>query len=62
MTGRPRLFGGPKDGDPTAPDLWAGLLQLNVRIPDGAPTGDAVSLVLTIGGPTSQPGVTVALH
>ena len=45
-----------------APNLSAGLLQLNVRIPDDAPTGDAVSLVLTIGSATSQPGVTVALH
>jgi uncharacterized protein (TIGR03437 family) len=33
-----------------ASNPWSGLLQLNVQIPDGAPTGDAVSLVLTIGG------------
>ena len=46
----------------TAPGLLAGLLQLNVRIPEGAPSGSAVPVALTIGNATSQPGVTVALR
>ena len=46
----------------TAPGLLAGLLQLNVRIPEGAPSGSAVPIALTIGNATSQPGVTVALR
>ena len=45
-----------------APGLLAGLLQLNVRIPEGAPSGSAVPVVLTIGNAPSQPGVTVALR
>ena len=31
-----------------------GLYQLNVQVPEGAPTGDAVPVVLSIGGETSN--------
>ena len=33
-----------------APGLVAGVLQVNVKIPDNAPTGDAVPVTLSIGG------------
>jgi uncharacterized protein (TIGR03437 family) len=39
-----------------------GLLQINVRIPDAAPTGDAVPLTITIGGVPAQDGVTLAVR
>jgi len=45
-----------------APGLLAGLLQLNVRTPEGAPSGSAVPVALTIGSVTSQQDVTVALR
>jgi uncharacterized protein (TIGR03437 family) len=44
----------------TAPGLYAGMLQMNVRIPVDAPSGD-VPLMVNIAGATSQPGVTVAV-
>ena len=40
---------------------FVGLYQVNARIPDGAPTGDAVSVVLSIGGTTSNT-VTIAIE
>jgi uncharacterized protein (TIGR03437 family) len=39
----------------------AGLLQISARVPDGVASGDAVSVVLTVGGASSQPGVTIAV-
>jgi uncharacterized protein (TIGR03437 family) len=42
--------------------LVAGVLQVNVVVPAGAPTGDAVPLTLTIGNNPSPQGVTVAIH
>jgi uncharacterized protein (TIGR03437 family) len=42
--------------------LVAGLLQVNVQILQGISTGNAVPIVLIIGGTTSQANVTVALH
>jgi uncharacterized protein (TIGR03437 family) len=42
--------------------LVAGVLQVNVQIPQGISTGNAVPIVLTIGGNTSQAKVTVAIH
>jgi uncharacterized protein (TIGR03437 family) len=42
--------------------LVAGVLQVNVQIPLGVPTGDAVPLTLKIGDNFSQQGVTVAIH
>ena len=40
---------------------FVGLYQVNVQIPDSAPSGDAVPLTLTIGGATSNT-VTIALQ
>jgi uncharacterized protein (TIGR03437 family) len=45
-----------------APNFIAGLFQVNVRIPDSAPVGPAVSLQLTAGGVSSAPGVTLAVQ
>jgi uncharacterized protein (TIGR03437 family) len=39
-----------------------GLLQVNVRIPPGASTGGAVSLVIAIRGNPSQDGATIAIQ
>ncbi len=40
---------------------FVGLYQVNVEIPMGAPTGDAINLVLTIGGATANT-VTIAVQ
>lgn len=45
-----------------APDSVTGLMQVNVRIPDSAPTGNAVPVTLAVGTSLSQTGVTVALR
>jgi uncharacterized protein (TIGR03437 family) len=45
----------------SAPGLVAGVLQVNVRIPQVAATVRTGSLVLRSGGAQSQPGVTVAI-
>jgi len=45
-----------------APNAVAGLLQVNVRVPATAPLGDAVPLVLTVGGSRSPDGVTMAVR
>jgi uncharacterized protein (TIGR03437 family) len=39
-----------------------GLLQVNVRVPANAPTGDAVPLVLTVGNTRSSDRVTMAIR
>ena len=44
-----------------APDYVAGVLQVNVRIPPNAPTGDAVPIRIQNLGGVSQFGVTVAI-
>jgi uncharacterized protein (TIGR03437 family) len=46
----------------TAPGLITGVLQVNLRIPDCAPAGDRVPLVVAIDGVRSQPGVTIAVR
>jgi len=46
----------------SAPGLVTGALQVNIRIPDCAPLGDAVPVVLSIEGVRSQPGITIALR
>ena len=45
-----------------APHTTAGLLQVNFRIPENAPTGDAVPLVLTVGETRSPDGLTMAVR
>ncbi len=44
-----------------ASGIVAGVLQIDVIVPAGAPSG-AVPVEMTIGGVTSQPGVTVAIR
>ena len=41
--------------------VYPGEIQVNVLIPENAPTGGAVSLVLTIGAASSRPGVTIGV-
>lgn len=45
-----------------APQLVSGVLQVNVRIPDDAPQGDDVPVVLTVGDHRSRDGVTIAIR
>ena len=45
-----------------APGFVMGLAQFNVLIPDSAPTGLAVPLVVTVGGVSSPIGVTIAVQ
>jgi uncharacterized protein (TIGR03437 family) len=42
--------------------MTAGFLQVSVQIPPDVTVGDAVSIVLTIGGIASQPNVTLAVQ
>jgi uncharacterized protein (TIGR03437 family) len=44
-----------------APYLVSGVLQVNAQIPDDSPAGPAVSLVVSVGGVSSQAGVTVSV-
>ena len=46
----------------SAPGFVSGAMQVNVRIPDNAPTGAAVPLVVKIGTASTQPGVTIAIQ
>ncbi len=45
-----------------APGLVAGVLQVNVRVPDGVTPGPAVPVVLTVGNNSAQSGVTLAVR
>ena len=40
----------------------AGLLQVNVQIPQAIPAGGTIPLVLSVGGNNSQANVTIAVH
>lgn len=44
------------------PTLAPGILQTNILIPDSAPKGDAVPLLMRIGDFSTQTGVSVAIH
>jgi uncharacterized protein (TIGR03437 family) len=44
-----------------APGLVAGMMQLNVQIPANAPSGD-LPILVSVGGNTSQKGVTVSVQ
>jgi uncharacterized protein (TIGR03437 family) len=46
----------------SAPGLVAGVLQVNVVVPEGVPEGDAVPLVVKVGEMESQPGVTMVVR
>lgn len=45
-----------------APGLVSGLIQVNCRVPDGAPRGLSIALLMTVGQQTSQRGVTMAIR
>jgi uncharacterized protein (TIGR03437 family) len=45
-----------------APGLIAGMLQVNCLIPEGAPDGFTVPVVITVGSASSQTGATLAIH
>jgi uncharacterized protein (TIGR03437 family) len=45
-----------------APGYTPGLQQINIRIPDGCPTGAAVPIRLQIGGHSTQLGTTIAVE
>jgi uncharacterized protein (TIGR03437 family) len=47
--------------DGSAPDAVAGLFQVNAVVPAGVAPGPAVPIILTVGGATSQNGVTIAV-
>jgi uncharacterized protein (TIGR03437 family) len=42
--------------------MVAGLMQVNVQIPPGIQTGNAVQVVLRVGDALSQGGVTIAVR
>jgi uncharacterized protein (TIGR03437 family) len=45
-----------------APNFVSGVLQVNARIPDDAPSGAAVPIVITVGSANSQAGLTLAVR
>lgn len=45
-----------------APGLTAGIMQINVKIPEDIPSGDKIPLVVKVGARYSQAGVTVAIR
>ena len=45
-----------------APGGVAGLMQVNVRIPDGIQTGSSVPVLIQVGSASSQPNVTIAVR
>jgi len=46
----------------SAPGLISGVMQVNLIIPQNAPTGASVPIVVTVGTNNSQSGVTVAIQ
>ena len=51
----PTNFGG------EAPGFTAGVMQVNALVPESVTPGNAVPVTITIGGVTSQAGVTLAV-
>jgi uncharacterized protein (TIGR03437 family) len=45
-----------------APGLMPGVLQINVQVPQGAQTGNNVPVHITVGGVSSQDGVTLSVR
>jgi uncharacterized protein (TIGR03437 family) len=45
-----------------APDMVAGVMQVNAQVPFNAPTGTAVPLVVKVGDVSSGAGVTMAVR
>ncbi|MBI1791179.1 MAG: hypothetical protein HYR60_26925 [Acidobacteria bacterium] len=45
-----------------APTQFAGVMQINARVPDSAPSGSAVPVMVFAGNARSQPGVTLAVE
>ncbi len=45
-----------------APGLVAGVMQVNVELPDGIPPGPALSVHLVVGTEINQHGLTIAVH
>lgn len=46
----------------TSPGIVNGVIQVNVLIPAGAPSGNAVPIVITVGTASTQAGVTLAIQ
>jgi uncharacterized protein (TIGR03437 family) len=44
-----------------APGLVAGLVQIDVKIPDGVPPGNTIPVRVDVGGSSSQNGVSIAV-
>jgi uncharacterized protein (TIGR03437 family) len=42
--------------------IYAGVMQVNVKIPDAVTTGNAVELLLTVSKSTSRKGVTLSVR
>jgi uncharacterized protein (TIGR03437 family) len=45
-----------------APDAAEGIVQISVAVPDDAPSGSNIPIVIAVGGVFSQPGVTIAIQ
>ena len=45
-----------------APGIVSGVMQVNLQIPAGAPSGGAVPLTITVGTTNTQAGITVAVQ
>ena len=46
----------------SAPTFVSGINQINIQLASGTPTGDAVPVVITVGGNASQATATISVH
>lgn len=46
----------------SAPGIISGVMQVNLQIPAGAPSGGAVPLTITVGTANSQAGITISVQ